>query len=63
MWESISTTFKALTSTIVTVSTSLEKTVQLYENEVDNLHAEQHNRLARCKAERDDAIEALPTIE
>lgn len=53
LWENFMLIVSALTGTLVTTAVSVEKTVQLYENEVDNLHAEQSKRLEEYARERE----------
>ena len=53
IWESITTILAAITGTAVTITTSMDKTVKLYENEVDMLHEEQAVRLDKIAKKRD----------
>ena len=46
LFQNIKTIIASVTSIVVTAATTTEKTVQLVENEVDMLHAEQAVRLA-----------------
>lgn len=52
MWENIKTVVQSLTNVIVSVSTTMEKSVKLVENEIDNLDAEQKKRLNKIARAR-----------
>ena len=56
MWDNIKTILQSITNVAVSVATSAEKTVKLYENEVDNLSEEQMLRLDAAKAKRTSYI-------
>ena len=58
IWHNINRIVDAATNTVVKLAETAEKSVDLISNEVDNLEAEQHLRLDRAKAEREEFLKA-----
>ena len=52
MWQDIKSVVTAATNTLVSVFRTMEKTVKLVENEVDNLDEEQKLRLKEIAQKR-----------
>lgn len=62
MFEAIKVVFISIAQTLMAISRTSEKTVELVENEVDNLHSYQDIRLTRNKQELQEMRKQLEAL-
>ena len=62
MFEAIKVVFISIAQTLMAISRTSEKTVELVENEVDNLHSYQDIRLIRNKQELQEMRKQLEAL-
>lgn len=63
MWGMFKLFLASTVGIVITTSVSVQKTIELYENEVDNLSIEQRDRLNQYKTDRDAKLALQQSAE